>query len=622
MMSRKFVSPLFCAVVVYFGWSSSSAAQEAGVPEKGVTEAKNAPAVERAEGGTTQRSIYLAKHATASQLAFLLGKQFEGDASVQVVAEPNANVLLIRASSSAVFDEVLQTLSQLDRPMRQIAFQVLIVELNAKKSEGPETNAKPVVDAGELTGSATAVLAKASSWMAAGHVANIRKYSVTGHENQRCSLNLGENKPIIRSASTNGLGKAVPIIQVDQVGIVIEFQARITEPRDIVTTVSIQDSDLEAKGRGIELGKGENGPIHAQSKVISTLLTSLTIPEGQSSVVTEWLVKPEDNHAPCVIVISARIVDPNAPRRAEASSPATPIATAPDRVPANASPRTAPTSNRSRTSSGGGISRDSTPAERLADVDNLLKLRNPEDAASFGVLLQRRAIIHLEMKNWDKALADAEALVKATPYDVNGISLLIMLTAHQRDEPGFRKVTKEVLERFAAPENTRGQRSIGRACLLMPSWLDDPKLAEQFVESGISAPPTTPDRVASLLVPLLQMDRGWLELRRGQPLVAIKTLEDTAKRFDEMGIPNFKIMSIQCRMLLAMAFKAAGDATRAESTLKDADASFAALQNDPIATTIRGGPNQVPDWLPTELLQRQAQVAVRGKESSPEKPKK
>jgi tetratricopeptide (TPR) repeat protein len=620
-----------CVTLICGSQFSLVKADEPQLPSK-VAEAKSLTSGEGTEkSGTIQRSIYLAKHAAASELAFLLGKQFVGDASVQVVAEPNANVLLIRTSSATVFDEVLKTLSQVDKPPRQIVFQVLIVELNTPKAVGPEKGtSKSGVDTSELTGSADAVRAKLASWMLAGHVTTVRRFTLTAQENQLSQLQLGEEKAIAMGLNTSIAGQVNPLFQRLPQGTIITLTPRITEARDVITTCVIEDSQFEAKDRGVELFRGDNGSIKTQGKTISTLRTTLTIPDGQSSVPSEWQVESKSNHVPSMVVISARIVDPNAPPRVPTSNPTTP---APAAAPPNTPTRTVPVpDDRKRTSRVSPSSqRGGTPAERLAAIEQSLKSR-PDDL----VLLKQRAQLHVEMRQWDKAITDFKTIVAAPPADP-GLSVgsrtfgqltptspgdyashieLAMLLVHQRDEAGFRQCTRQMLDQFADAKHRPRQHHIARACLLMPEWLDDSKRADQFLEDGLSDSAQAARSETYGIA--IQNDQGWLQLRRGQPLVARKTLEEnldrleTAERRDEVSI-------IQCRLLLAMALQAIGNSTRAETILKAAEEDF-------IRPRIESNARRFPmipwsEWLHAELLLRQAQVQVRGKESPTEQPK-
>ncbi len=273
----------------------------------------------KADEGVPQRAIYLPKHASANSLATLLSKHFEGEASVSIVAEPNTNAIAIRASSEATFQELLKTLSLIDKPARQIAFQVLLVELNEDALDANKADPKQGVDPRDLTGPAAAIQATLGKWVAAGQVARVRRYSLTGQENQLCSLRLSEIKPIVNGFTIGGPNRtAFPTLIRDEVGASIDLSPRITETRDIVTMISVEDSWHEPAERGLELAKGENDrPLTMQGKAQSRLRSTLTIPDGHAAVVTEWQLDPKSNHAPGILIVTAEIVAANAPRKTE-----------------------------------------------------------------------------------------------------------------------------------------------------------------------------------------------------------------------------------------------------------------------------------------------------------------
>ncbi len=273
----------------------------------------------KADGIAPQRAIYLPKHAAASSLAMLLSKQYEGEAGVSVVAEPNTNAIAIRAASEAIFQELLKTLSLIDKPARQIAFQVLLVELNEEAANANQADPKKGGDPRDLIGPADSIQATLGKWVAAGQVARVRRYSLTGQENQVCSLRLSEIKPIVNGFTLGGINRtAFPTLIRDEVGTSIDLNPRITETRDIVTMISVEDSWHEPAERGLELAKGENDrPLTMQGKVQSRLRSTLTIPDGHAAVVAEWQLDPKSNHAPGILIVTAEIVAANAPRKTE-----------------------------------------------------------------------------------------------------------------------------------------------------------------------------------------------------------------------------------------------------------------------------------------------------------------
>ena len=327
-------------VTLVLGFVGNASAGGEDTKESPAAEAS--PAKQPLEGdgvgaGTNQRAIYFSKHASVKELVTLLGQHFDGEAGVKLVAEPNSNLLSVRATSPTVLEEVLKTLALIDRPQRQVAFQVLIVEFNAKKSDGKEASAvKPEVDTDELTGSVAEVLSKLAAWTRDGHVATVRKFQLTATENRSTELRLGDMKPMVTGFMSNATtGIATPTLTVRDMGTMIELKPRISETGEIATDMSLQDSRLEAPELGIELAKGVNGPIISRGILMSRMQTSLTIPDGKSRVTTGWQVEPKSDRIASVVVVSARIIDSNNPTRTAANEP--------DKAATPATPSDAPT---------------------------------------------------------------------------------------------------------------------------------------------------------------------------------------------------------------------------------------------------------------------------------------
>lgn len=261
----------------------------------------------------SRRAIYFAKNSSVRSLLYLLEKHFEGQAGVKFVAEPNANLLSIRADSDAVLEEVLQTMALIDKPQRQIAIQVLLVEFQPRKVDDAAAPAE--VDTEELTGTAEAVSAKLTVWGQEGHVSAVKKYRLTALENQSAELLLGEVKPVVHGVSIGRAGDAMPQLIQQEFGTSVVLKPRITEANDILLELSVEESRLDAPENGIELAKGANGPLVSRGKLIATMKNTLTVPNGLSTVVSGWQLESKAARIPGVVVVSARIVDPNQPRK-------------------------------------------------------------------------------------------------------------------------------------------------------------------------------------------------------------------------------------------------------------------------------------------------------------------
>lgn len=630
-----------CCVALISVCGGNSSLEAADEPRSDIQEEassrKGASAiVQHSASGSIQRSIYLPKNASTSSLAMLLSKQYEGDSGVSVLAEPNANVIAIRASSEVVMQDVLKTLALIDKPAREVVFQVLVVEFNDKQIDSEKGTAQPAVDPRELVGAADAVQATLGKWIIAGHVGKVRRYSLTGHENQVCSLRLGENKPLVNGVTVSGATRTMmPTLIRDEVGTTIELTPRITETRDIVTSLTIESSDYESVERSIELAKDEKGrPIAVQAKVISRLRTSLTIPDGHANVATEWQVEPQSNHRPSLVLVMAEIVSSNASRKTATFDLSTPSRTAPvstKLTPSNptlpnprpstpdtpADPNVTPRTRSSNTDSRFKLF-SGAASERVTALDEALKSR-PNDL----LMLFQRSLTHAELQQWEKAVADAKAAVEAHPDQVNPLVLLVELAAHRRDEQEFRRASKQLLDRFGDRADYGVQPRVAQACLLMPEWLDDPKRVERVLEAGlaVAAPNET---IAKVVANRNEMFRGWLQLRQGQPLVAVKTLDEVIKRAETQTSERrgFDVSLTQSQLLLAMALKSAGDSARAEATLKSAEDAIKRWREPASTGAARSSASSlVNEWIRAEVLLRQAQTRDSGQESSLPTPK-
>src|SRR5438874_5965152 len=86
----------------------------------------------KAGPGQARHIIHIVKLDSAKDIAAVLSRQFQGDAEVDVLPEPNGNCLLIRANAQ-VFDDVVKTLQALDRRPRLVSVEVWVAEVVAPK---------------------------------------------------------------------------------------------------------------------------------------------------------------------------------------------------------------------------------------------------------------------------------------------------------------------------------------------------------------------------------------------------------------------------------------------------------------------------------------------------------
>lgn len=285
----------------------------------------------------TCRTIYVARNSSVGSLVYLLEKHFEGNAGVKFVAEPNSNLLSIRASSAASLDEVLKTLAQIDRPLRQVVINVLFVEFKApeQKAESGVIPRLPI-DLSLLAGSLAHVDRQLGLWAREGHVTLVRRFELKAHENQHAQLLLAEMRPVATSVIANGVtGIASPVFTIRDFGLLIDAVPRISATEEISVALSVHETQLDPADRGAVMAKGANGPIVSQGTSIKRLASTVSMANGQASATTAFEPGAGSAHVPAAIIVSARIADGN-------SKIAVSDSTAPKSVPSGVLPGPAP----------------------------------------------------------------------------------------------------------------------------------------------------------------------------------------------------------------------------------------------------------------------------------------
>src|SRR5205823_1211533 len=79
-----------------------------------------------------KRFVYVVKHASAKELAQVLGKFFKADIEIQAVTEGGSNALLI-TMTPAIQDELLNTLVALDHRPQSVAVDVWLLDVIPRK---------------------------------------------------------------------------------------------------------------------------------------------------------------------------------------------------------------------------------------------------------------------------------------------------------------------------------------------------------------------------------------------------------------------------------------------------------------------------------------------------------
>ena len=163
-------------------------------------------------------------------------------------------------------------------------------------------------------------------------------------------------------------------------------------------------------------------------------------------------------------------------------------------------------SARSRAAEWGGdmaryMSTDSNyaSARRYADVDSVLKNILTPEAASQALnapILEIRAFFLGRRGRLREAAADYSKLVEFNPDDASHYFMLAPLLLENGDEPGYRKVCRMMLLRFASTKDDGAADFTAKTCCLLPPAATD--LAQIDELSNVAITATEADLVNSL----------------------------------------------------------------------------------------------------------------------------
>jgi type II secretory pathway component HofQ len=246
-----------------------------------------AAAAQERPGGEPKRGAYVVKSASAKELAGILAKHFKGAAEVQVGPEGTSNCLLINAPP-AVFDEVLKTLEQLDRPPRSVAVEVFVVELPAKKADEKEKG--PVEK--DFSGPLDEVAKRLDALMKKGEVAGFKRIQLSSLEGQPASLVLGESKPFAMGPSQ---------ITYRNVGTQIKVAPRVSADGSVTLDLSVQDN----RGRDSETKKGMT------EFILTSLTGKVSVASGKAALAKDAKVVSKEGQGETLLIVGARILEPN-----------------------------------------------------------------------------------------------------------------------------------------------------------------------------------------------------------------------------------------------------------------------------------------------------------------------
>jgi tetratricopeptide (TPR) repeat protein len=246
---------------------------------------------------------------------------------------------------------------------------------------------------------------------------------------------------------------------------------------------------------------------------------------------------------------------------------------------------------------------------RLAEDALLSKLtaaieRNPDDMArrwSRGEWYERRA-------RWKEAAADfttgldarmalsSDSAGKATQW------LCVAPVLAIADSEGYRRLCREMLQRFGETQDPDTASRIAKSYLLLPQSIPEMEKACQLADRAVSLRKNHPNLVWFLHC------KGLADYRRGNFRAAIKGLEPILPA-DGVGWPS---LTTAIDLVLAMARYQQGEEKAAREHLARAAKLLKVYLIDPVRSPLRKDSRYDTNWAIAWVLYREAQTLVEG----------
>jgi type II secretory pathway component GspD/PulD (secretin) len=256
---------------------------------------------ERGTPDPAKFAIYKPKHMLATDAGQLV-EGFLGDA-VTVRVEPTGNTLLIRAAESEL-KEVKAILETLDQPPKQIAFEVLFVDLPATANEGQPQEAQGDSEAAWLA------RIQSTEGKITGKSSKLR---LTATENQKAMVQFGEQTPVATGVQAGfgprggAPGERTATIRQTATGTIVQCTARVLEDGSIIAELDLERSRLAPESSAVLDESDDRGMIRTPGQLTTTCKTTVKLEPGKPRIIS-GLKSPQGNGTMFnLIVITAEI---------------------------------------------------------------------------------------------------------------------------------------------------------------------------------------------------------------------------------------------------------------------------------------------------------------------------
>ena len=263
--------------------------------------------------GQAKHIVYVVKLGSAKDIAAVLSRQFQGDAEVDALPEPNGNCLLIRTNPQ-VFDEVIKTLQALDRRPRLVSVEVWVAEVVAPKAteKGEEPKLAPIDDKA-LNGPSGVVLIKLREMQRNGQIASLKRLQTAVAENQSAYILEGGHTPVVVGSMVRATGIASQTITYRNTGTSVRCTPRVADDQTVMLELKVDDSRVHIPEDGAVIGEGEKGKIRAAQFPVASYTGTVSIAPGRAVLLRE--VKVDEKAAGpnrTIFLATARVIDETA----------------------------------------------------------------------------------------------------------------------------------------------------------------------------------------------------------------------------------------------------------------------------------------------------------------------
>jgi type II secretory pathway component GspD/PulD (secretin) len=270
--------------------------------------AARAPAANAGPALKNKRRVVPVRFGSAKDLAAVLEKHFQGEAEFQVVPEGANNNLLV-AATAAVYDEVLETVAELDRSPQKVIVDVLMADVVSKHDAAPgEEAAGKGVDSRDFTGPIDDVIARLEKLGKQRGVVNFQHMRLESLEDREGTFQDGQQKPFINGFTANATtGLASPLLQQRAVGTIITVTPRVVDVNKVLLKLVVRTDRMGSPEDGIHLADGVDGPLIASEVATMNLTGTLTVPIGQAVIINQVQTDSKSKRTRTRIIIAARI---------------------------------------------------------------------------------------------------------------------------------------------------------------------------------------------------------------------------------------------------------------------------------------------------------------------------